>query len=208
MTRDHPGSISRRRLVHAGLGVGLTTLLATAGTAGPAGAAATEDDPATDTPDLGLARVSASAELLAIAFYERAIASKKFDARETRQLRLALANDQEHYREISKMFAGTDQSPPTKDEFGIELPPEAFRTRAAIIALGARIEKAVIGIHLGSVAGHTAAEHRLTAARIAASDARHMALLSTWGSNQPIGLAFPNYLDPETAADVLSRYLV
>lgn len=203
MTRDRTTSISRRQLVQAGLGTGLAALLVAPG---PASAAAVEDEPA-DTPDLGLARLGASAEILAIAYYERAIASKRFEDRETRQLRLALANEREHYRALAAAFTGTDQRPPTRDDFGIDLPAEAFRSRASIVALGARIEKAVVGVHLGTVGEYVDADRRLTAARIAASDARHLSLLSTWAANRPIGLALPNSLDPETAADVLSRYL-
>lgn len=203
MTHSHNTTISRRQLMHAGLGAGIAALLSSSG---PASAALTQEAPP-DPGDLGLARLGATAELIAANFYQRAIASKKFDAREVTQLRLALANERQHYQAIAQVFAGTDESPPTTSDFVVAFPSKDFRSRVSIAHLGTVIEKAVIGVHLGSVAAYTSAEHRLTAARIAASDARHMALLSTWVSDRPIGVALPNYLDTETAAEVLSRYL-
>ena len=82
------------------------------------------------------------------------------------------------------------------------------RRRLVQSGLGAGLAVIVVGVQLGAVGSASTVEQRLASARIAASDSRHLGLLGTWAGKRPIGPALPEPLDAETAADVLSSYLV
>src|SRR5947208_16847351 len=88
-----PSSITRARFVRGGMKGGLalvaggTVLAAAAGTAGAA----------TASGDVAIAKVAATAELLAVDFYTRSIDSGVFGGRRERYLSGARAQEQDHY---------------------------------------------------------------------------------------------------------------
>jgi Ferritin-like domain len=53
------------------------------------------------TADSDIAKLAATAELLAIDFYRRAIASRKFSRDELAYMQAALANEQAHYKALA-----------------------------------------------------------------------------------------------------------
>jgi rubrerythrin len=157
--------------------------------------------------DLALARLAVGAEILAVEFYTRAIASKKLSAAETDDLERALFNEQEHLQAVSEILSGAGQTPSTADDFTITFQKGAFDSAGSIAKLGVTLETAFVGAYLGAVDAFGPADLKTTAARIAASESQHLSLFSGLASNRPVGLSFPAPLDYETTSDFLDSYL-
>jgi rubrerythrin len=157
--------------------------------------------------DLALARLAVGAEILAAAFYTRAIASKQFEGEELKHLKRALFNEQEHLTAVSQILSGAGQTPSTADDFAITFPKGAFASRETIAKLGVTLETASVGTYLGAADAFGPGDLRTTAARIAASESQHLSVFSGIASNQPVGISFPAPIDYETASGLLDVYL-
>lgn len=157
--------------------------------------------------DLALARLAVGAEILAVEFYTRAIASKTFSDDETKYFKRALFNEQEHLQAVSEVLAGAGQTPSTADDFDITFPDGTFDSRGSIARLGVALETAFVGSYLGAVDAFAPSDLKTTAARIAASEAQHLSVFSDLAANHPVGISFPAPLDVESASDLLDEYL-
>ena len=201
------GELSRGELLSrtARLGAGLLAGGAVAALAvGPASAG---DVPAEEGPseeDLAIVRLAASAELLAIDFYTRAIASRRILGEDRAYLVKARSNEKEHYTALAAVLGETA---PIADDFQFVYPPGTFRSRAKIAAVGVTLETAFLGAYLGGVAALADANLRDTAAQIGASEAQHLSVLSDLKDGRPIGPAFPAALDVEEATAALDPFL-
>jgi hypothetical protein len=162
-----------------------------------------------DTPsdgDLAYARLLVAAELLAIDFYRRALASKKFRPRTTVELRRLLADERKHYRAVAGTLRAAGQTAATAADIDFVYPRRAFSSRASTAALGARLESLLLGAYLGAVTGFEADALKLTAARVAASEAQHLSVFTGAASGQRIGPAFPRSLTIDRASAVLDTF--
>jgi hypothetical protein len=157
--------------------------------------------------DLALARLAVGAELLAAEFYTAAIGSKQFAGDELGYLKRALVNEQEHLTAVSQILSGAGQTPSTMDDFTITFPKGTFASRASTARFGVALETAFVGAYLGAVDTFTPSDLKTTAARIAASEAQHLSVLSGIAANHPVGISFPVPVDYETASDLLDAYL-
>lgn len=139
--------------------------------------------------DVAIAKLAATAELLATDFYTRAIASRKFAGDELRYLREARAAEIAHY----KALAGVLKSAAPKG-VQFQYPAGAFASRKSIAGLGVNLETAFVGAYLGAVTALKSNELKGVAATIAASEAQHLSVFSEIAKDDPIGLAFPKAL--------------
>jgi len=171
-----------------------------------ASGAVTTAGPLTDL-DLAQARLAVGAEILAAEFYTEAIASKKFGADVTKRFARALFNEQEHLSALSQVIIGAGQTPSTADDFDITFPRGTFDTRGSIARFGVALETTFVGAYLGAVDAFAPSDLKTTAARIAASEAQHLSVLTELAGNHPIGISFPAPIDYVTASDVLDAYL-
>jgi hypothetical protein len=171
--------------------------------AAPALAGATEPA-APPEEDLAFVRLAASAELLAEAFYTRAIDGKKFEKQQRCYLVAARANEREHYTALANVL-GTGA--PVADDFQFTFPANPFRTASSTAQLGVALETAFVGAYLGTVSAIQTVEYRTVAAQIVASEAMHLSVLSQIWNGAAIGPAFPPGLSIEQATDVLAPYL-
>jgi hypothetical protein len=64
----------------------------------------------------------------------------------------------------------------------------------------------VLGVYLSAAAGAESAALRTLAARAAAAEARHLAVLADLEGADPLGPALPRPLDLEAATRILSPY--
>ena len=156
-----------------------------------AAVAATEEDEA-------LLRLGAAAELVAAAFYYRALTSRHFDRRDRAELRRARLADQSHY---SALVAQLGPTAPVASDFDLRLPKAAFDSEEGARALGTRIERAVLGVHLTAASSLSTPELRALAARMAASEAAHVTFLSG-----TVGAPLPDLVDAERASRILAPY--
>jgi rubrerythrin len=157
--------------------------------------------------DLAVARLAVAAEILAIAFYTEAIASKQLAGEELKYLNRALFNEDEHLTAVSQIISGAGQTPATADDFTITFPKGSFASRTSIAKLGLALETGFVGAYLGAVDEFTPGDLKTTAARIAASESQHLSVFSNMVYGQPVGVSFPVPIDLETASDLLDEFL-
>ena len=125
------------------------------------------------TADTDIAKLAATAELLAIDFYGRAIASERMKGDELAYLVGARANERAHY---SSLKAVLKTATPAGLKFAY--PQGAFESRKSIGTLGQAIETAFVGAYLGAVTALKSNELKGVAAQIGATEARHLSVLT------------------------------
>jgi hypothetical protein len=174
--------------------------------AGAAGAASKASGPLADL-DLALARLAVAAELLAIEFYNQAIASGKLQGGELDYLNRAQFNEQEHLMAMSGILSGAGQTPSTADDLTITFPKGTFDSRMAIAQFGVALETGFTGTYLGAVNDFGPPDLKTAAARIAASESQHLSVFSNITAGRPVGVSFPATIDYAAASDALTPYL-
>lgn len=157
--------------------------------------------------DLAWARVVTAAELASAAFYVRLAASSLFGSELRGQFRRALLNEREHYRATADILVGAGQMPAVAEDFDFTFPTGAFAIRGRAARLGVTLEAASVGAYLGGVAALQDDGLKTVFARIAASEAEHLALFSRLAANRPVGISFPEPLDFETASNAIAPLL-
>ena len=157
--------------------------------------------------DLAQLRLALGTELLGIEFYGRAHASTLFPRQRQRDFAEALANEQQHLAAVSGLLSAAGQTVPTADDFDIAFPARAFTSRLRIAQLGIELETAFLGAYLGAAATLGDPSTAAVAARLAASQSRHLALHWAIADRRPVGPAFPVPLDEEQVSAVLDKYL-
>lgn len=192
-------------------GAGIAVAAAGAGALGVVGAGAARAATAASGPladaDLASARLAASAELLAVDFYGKAIDAGVVKGDALKALRRILFNEQEHLAAVSGVLTGAGQAPPSADDFEISYPDGTFASQASVAKLAVTLETAFLGIHLGAVAAYAPADLRAASASIATSEAEHLAFLRGLAGGRPVGISFPTPLDLAGASEALAPFL-
>ena len=196
-------AISRAQLFSRGLGGGVAVLVAGSAGALFAGSAAADAIP---DSDLAYARLLVGAELLAADFYARAIASKQFGGEGVADLQRALFNEREHYQSVAGILTGAGETPATAADFDFSYPPRSFRSRESIAKLGVLLETTFLGAYLGAVDGLQTAALKQPVARIAASEAEHLSVITRLSGAEPIGISFPVVLTIDEASNAMDAY--
>ena len=179
--------------------------VAAGGTALGGLAASTRADTLPDN-DLAYLRLVIASELLAIDFYTRTLAAKKYKASAAATLRRALADEKAHYTAFAKALSAAGQTPATAADIDFTYPRGSFVSRSSIARLGVRLEGMFVGVSLGAAAGLQTEALRLQAAQIAASESRHLATFAVLTGRSPVGPAFPAALPLDLATSVLSAF--
>jgi hypothetical protein len=130
------------------------------------------------TADADIAKLAATAELLAIDFYSQAIASKQLKGDELAYLVGAKANEEAHYAALKGVLKSAT---PTGLKF--KYPNGAFASRRAIGMLGEALETAFVGAYMGAVTAFKSNELKGVAAEIGACESRHLSVLTNIGAN-------------------------
>ncbi|GIU93634.1 MAG: hypothetical protein KatS3mg012_0091 [Gaiellaceae bacterium] len=155
------------------------------------------------TADSDIAKLAATAELLAIDFYRRAIASKTFTGDELGYLAAALGNERAHYKALAGVL-GNDAPKGLKFKY----PAGAFRTRRSIGKLGQALETAFVGAYMGAVTALDSNELKGVAAQIGANESRHLAILSNIAAGRIVPApALPQVLTAEQATKAVTPFL-
>jgi hypothetical protein len=189
-------TLSRAQLLGSGFAaVGALTLPGAARASGP------------NEADLATYRLALGTELLGIEFYRRAADSKLFPAHRRRDFAEALANERQHLAAVSGLLSSAGQTVPSADDFDIAFPGRAFTSRLRLAQLGIELETAFLGAYLGAAASLTDPGAAALAARLAASQSRHLGLHWSIADERPVGPAFPVPLDEQQVSAVLDRYL-
>ena len=197
------GSLSRAQLLSRGArgGIGLVVTGSIAGSL----AGRAEADVIPDS-DLAYARLLVAAELLAADFYGRAIAAKQFEGAELRYLKRALFNEQEHYAAVAMILSGAGQVPAVAADIDFAYPKGSFASRESIAALGVTLETVFLGAYLGAVGALGTLPLEQPLARIAASEAQHLSVLTGVLGRNAVGISFPDSLSIDEASNALDAY--
>lgn len=156
--------------------------------------------------DLAYARLLVGAELLALDFYARAIASKRLSAGVLGSLQRARLNEREHYDKVSEILAGAGQTPAVAADFDFSYPKGAFASKSSIARLGVTLEAAFLGAYLGAVEGLQTNALKQAVAQIAANEAEHLSVFMRLSGRSPIGISLPRPLTIDQASNALDVF--
>jgi len=126
-----------------------------------------------ESTDADIAKLAATAELLAIDFYTQAIGSKKLKGDELAYLAGARANEQAHYAALKGVLKSA-----TPKNLKFKYPGGAFSSRKSIGMLGQALETAFVGAYMGAVPALQSNELKAVAAEIGACESRHLSVLT------------------------------
>jgi hypothetical protein len=148
---------------------------------------------ATSSGDVAIAKLAATAELLAIDFYTKALASKQLKGSEASYLGAALGNEQAHYAALKGVLGSA-----TPSGLKFKYPSGAFASRHSIGALGEALETAFVGAYMGAVTSLQSDMLKSVAAEIGACESRHLSVMSNIAANMIVPA--PNLPEVLTAA--------
>jgi hypothetical protein len=176
--------------------VGGTALAAAACGGDDSGAASTmASTAASPTGDAAIASLAATAELLAIDFYGRAIDSGMFTGDVLAYMTAARANEQDHYDALAKVLGADAPAGLT-----FMYPDGTFDTMKTIATTGTALETAFVGAYMGAIPALSDNGLKKVAAQIGANEAQHLTTFKSIGAG---GDLVPNPSLPEvlTAAE-------
>jgi ferritin-like protein len=162
-----------------------------------------------DTPpdgDLAYLRLLIGAELLAIDFHRRALATKgRLGALGTTVMQ-SLTDERAHYATLGRLLQKYGQVPTTLGDVDFAYPRGSFASRRSIARLGWRIEGLLLGAYLGAIENVQTAELRLPIGQIAANEAQHLSALAPAVGKLRIGRAFPAALTMSAVSSKLDAF--
>jgi hypothetical protein len=128
---------------------------------------------ATSSGDVAIAKLAATAELLAIDFYTHALASKQLKGDEQSYLAAALGNEQAHYAALKAVLGSA-----TPSGLKFKYPAGSFASRHSIGMLGQALETAFVGAYMGAVTALASNDLKGVAAEIGSCESRHLSVLT------------------------------
>jgi hypothetical protein len=162
-----------------------------------------------DTPpdaDLAYLRLLIGAELLAIDFHSRALASKRRLGTMASTVTRSLADEKEHNSTLARLLQNAGEAPATSGDLDFTYPRAGFASRASIARLGLRIETLLLGAYLGAIENVQTPALRLPIGQIAANEAQHVSALAPAAGRLRIGPAFPAALTMSVASSRLDAF--
>ena len=163
------------------------------------GAASTASSPSTSgaqpVDDIAIAKLAATAELLAVDFYGMGIASGLFKADVLAYMTAAQKNEQDHYDALA-MVLGKE----APKDLTFTYPDGTFASAKSIATTGSALEEAFVGAYMGAVTALSDNGLKKVAAQIGANEAQHLTTLKSLAAG---GTLVPNPSLPKvlTAAE-------
>jgi len=155
--------------------------------------------------DLAYARLLVATELLGADFYARALASGKAGPRLAKRLRLARANELEHYQSVGQILSGAGLVPAAPEDIDFGYPRGTFASEGSLAGFALELETIMLGAYLGAVEGIQTNALKPVVARIGASEAQHVAYLATIRGLASFQ-AFPNPMTIQQVSNALDAY--
>jgi hypothetical protein len=170
----------------------------------PSAAGAGPPKPAPVGDDAGFLQFGALAERVSQAYYRRAPQLRGiWSGTERAALQAAARQKSAHVRQL---IAALGADAPAGDDYSVQLPGNAFRTRAGTLSLGMRLERLLVGVHLSGTTFTADSASRLLLARLLANDAQHLAALRAL-DGRPMAGGLPEPVDLAAAGDLLDQLL-
>jgi hypothetical protein len=153
--------------------------------------------------DADIAKLAATAELLAIDFYTQAIASKQLKGDELSYLVGAKANEVAHYNALKGVLKSA-----TPSGLKFTYPAGSFGSRKSIGTLGEALETAFVGAYMGAVTALKSNELKGVAAEIGACESRHLSVLTNIAANAIVPApSFPKLLTAAQATAAVKPFV-
>jgi hypothetical protein len=153
--------------------------------------------------DTDIAKLAATAELLAIDFYTRSIRSRKLTGSEASYLAAALQNEKDHYKALAGVLG---RAAPKNLRF--KFPAGTFGSARSIGRTGQALETAFVGAYLGAVKALKSNDLKAVAAQIGNNESRHLAILSNIAAGTIVsGPSFPKALTAAQATRAVTPFL-
>ena len=153
--------------------------------------------------DTDIAKLAATAELLAIDFYTRSILSRKLKGAEAVYLAAALQNEKDHYKALAGVLG---RAAPKNLRF--KFPAGTFGSARSIGRTGQALETAFVGAYLGAVKALKSNDLKAVAAQIGNNESRHLAILSNIAAGTIVsGPSFPKALTAAQATRAVTPFL-
>jgi hypothetical protein len=128
--------------------------------------------------DADIAKLAATAELLAIDFYSHAIASNQLKGDELAYLAGAKSNEVAHYNALKGVLKSA-----TPAGLKFTYPNGSFASRKSIGMLGEALETAFVGAYMGAVTALQSNALKGVAAEIGSCESRHLSVLTNIAAN-------------------------
>jgi len=158
---------------------------------------------ATSSGDVAIAKLAATAELLAIDFYTKAIASKQLSGSELSYLGGALGNEQAHYAALKGVLGSA-----TPKGLTFKYPAGSFASRHSIGMLGQALETAFVGAYMGAVTALQSNALKGVAAEIGACESRHLSVLTNIAAGSIVPAPnLPEVLSAAAATKAVSPFI-
>lgn len=154
--------------------------------------------------DVAIAKLAATAELLAVDVYTKAIKTGFFTRDVLAYMQAARQNEQDHYDTLAGVL-GADAPKGVKFTY----PKGTFASAKSIAATGVALETAFVGAYLGAVEALESVDLKAVAGQVAANEAQHLTTfkrLDAGGELVP-NLSFPKSLTAAQATDAVTPFL-
>jgi rubrerythrin len=162
--------------------------------------------PTTTAPqvsDTDIAKLAATAELLAIDFYGQAIDTGGFTGDVLAYMQAARQNEQDHYDALAAVLK--DAAP---KDLMFTYPEGTFESATSIAETGAALETAFVGAYMGAVTALTDNELKKVAALVGANEAQHLAVFKQLAAGMLVpNPALPDVLTAAQATEAVQGFL-
>jgi|SRR5665213_1976597 len=202
--------LTRAQLVGGGVKGG-TALLLGGAASGILAAGAQANPPAASigaipASDLAYVRLLISVELLAVDFYQHAVASKHLQGQALSDAKLAFINENEHYAYLAAAIASAGAAALTAADINFSYPAGGFFTAASVTKLATTLEQLALGSYLGAAGNLSNPVLAAAVAQITANEAQHLAAFSLHLRQPAFRQAFPDPMTIEEASNALGAY--
>ena len=154
--------------------------------------------------DAAIAKLAATAELLAIDVYGRAMTTGFFSGDVLAYMAAAQQNEQDHYDALAEVLGA---QVPTGVRF--TYPAGTFTSAKSIATAGVALETAFVGAYLGAVEAFTDNDLKATAGLIGANEAQHLTTFTRLAAGNTLvpNPSFPPSLSATQATAAVTPFL-
>jgi rubrerythrin len=154
--------------------------------------------------DVAIAKLAATAELLAIDVYGRAIDTGFFKADVLAYMTAARKNEQDHYDALAEIL-GSEAPKGVRFRY----PSGTFASAGSIAATGVALETAFVGAYLGAVEALESNDLKAVAGQVGANEAQHLTTLKRLEAGNKLvpNPSFPESLTAKQATAAVTPFL-
>ena len=154
--------------------------------------------------DVEIAKLAATAELLAIETYTRAIDTGLFQADVLAYMEAARQNEQDHYDALAGILGA--EAP---KDIMFKFPNGAFASAKSIADLGVALETAFVGAYMGAVSALEDNMLKGVAAQVGANEAQHLTVLKQLAAGGTLvpNPSLPDELTAAQATEAVTPFL-